>query len=1052
MSAFRRLAAFVVPVLIVLGCTDVTQVATPAKPAVQLAAATAFPEVRISEFHYDNTGTDTGEAIEISGPAGMDLTGWSVVLYNGNGGSAYNTQTLSGPIPAVCGPRGVIVLNYPANGIQNGNPDGIALVDNTNTVVEFLSYGGSFAGVGGAANGLTSTDIGITEGASTPVGSSLARTGADTWTGPATSSFGTCNDDNTPPPPPPVVTVTVTPATATIPVSAAQGFTATAFDAAAVPIPDVTFTWSTSDPAVATVSASGVTTGVSVGDATITATAPNGVNSSALLHVTAVTPPGLPDVRFSEIHYDNIGTDAGEAIEIEGPAGTDLTGWSIVLYDGTGATAYNTQPLSGVIPASCTTRGVVVVNYPVNGIQNGSPDGFALVDANGSLVEFLSYEGTFTGSGGPANAVLSTDVIAQEASSSPIGSSLLRDPQGAWALGTSSFGACNSSGGPPPPPVNVVTFTGRLPSDPALPVGFEDQLFATERDPSGVTIPTTFTWSSDTPAIVTIDQDGVFRALAAGTAVLRATAFDGTTGTIALPTRVGMASNTALYAGNTEFGDPTDGDPSDDVILRHTEYTTSYNPSRGTPNWVSYDLDPTHFGLEDRCDCFTFDPALPASIARYTTADYTGAGAFHGYGIDRGHLARSFDRTSASLDNAFTFYFSNIVPQAADLNQGPWAIMENFLGDEARFQNKEVYVITGVAGNIGTIKNQGKIVIPEVTWKVAVILPHDQGLADVLSVQDLEVIAVIMPNIPGIRNNDWHTYITTVDQVEAVSGYDLLKLLPDQIEFAVESGSSAPVAAVDGPYGALEGGTVAMSGAASYDPDGDALAYAWDFGDGSTGAGATVAHTYAQDGAFQVTLTVTDTHGLTSSAVTTATVTNVAPVVAAFAGATLLPGETYSAPGSFTDPGADPWTATVNYGDGSGVNPLGLASKTFSLSHAYNAAGMFTVLVSVNDDDAAASRSATVKVLSQAQGVQSAIDLVIQLQGSGKLGPGLGVALRIQLGLARELAERGRNVLAAVEIRAVLRQLDAFVRAGRISAADAAPLRALLNRLVESLT
>src|SRR3954466_12001854 len=78
------------------------------------------PSTRFSELHYDNVGTDVGEAVEISGPAGMDVTGWSVVLYNGNGGASYNTQTLSGPIPATCGTRGVIVLTYPANGIQNG--------------------------------------------------------------------------------------------------------------------------------------------------------------------------------------------------------------------------------------------------------------------------------------------------------------------------------------------------------------------------------------------------------------------------------------------------------------------------------------------------------------------------------------------------------------------------------------------------------------------------------------------------------------------------------------------------------------------------------------------------------------------------------------------------------------------------------------------------------------------------------------------------------------------------------------------------------------------
>ena len=59
-------------------------------------------------------------------------------------------------------------------------------------------------------------------------------------------------------------------------------------------------------------------------------------------------------------------------------------------------------------------------------------------------------------------------------------------------------------------------------------------------------------------------------------------------------------------------------------------------------------------------------------------------------------MARSFDRTTGSLDNACTYLFSNVVPQAADLNQGPWAILENDLGDLARVQDREVYIITGV--------------------------------------------------------------------------------------------------------------------------------------------------------------------------------------------------------------------------------------------------------------------------------------------------------------------------------------------------------------------
>ena len=105
--------------------------------ALLVSGFTHAQGVRFSELHYDNSGTDTGEAIEVAGPAGTDLTGWQVLLYNGNGNVVYNTTTLSGPIPATCGTRGVVVINYPSNGIQNGSPDGMALVNAGGTVVEF---------------------------------------------------------------------------------------------------------------------------------------------------------------------------------------------------------------------------------------------------------------------------------------------------------------------------------------------------------------------------------------------------------------------------------------------------------------------------------------------------------------------------------------------------------------------------------------------------------------------------------------------------------------------------------------------------------------------------------------------------------------------------------------------------------------------------------------------------------------------------------------------------------------------------------------------------
>ncbi|PZF97263.1 multifunctional 2',3'-cyclic-nucleotide 2'-phosphodiesterase/5'-nucleotidase/3'-nucleotidase [Micromonospora deserti] len=153
----------------------------------------------ISELHYDNAGTDSGEAIEVQAPVGFDLSGWQIVLYNGNGGAAYNARTLNGTVPAA----GVIVAEYPVDGIQNGSPDGIALVAPGGTVAEFLTYEGTFTAVGGPANGLAGTDIGVAETSTTPVGHSLQKVDG-TWRDAAPNTFGTINGGGGDPDPEPI--------------------------------------------------------------------------------------------------------------------------------------------------------------------------------------------------------------------------------------------------------------------------------------------------------------------------------------------------------------------------------------------------------------------------------------------------------------------------------------------------------------------------------------------------------------------------------------------------------------------------------------------------------------------------------------------------------------------------------------------------------------------------------------------------------------------------------------------------------------------------------
>ena len=113
---FATLAVTLAATVLAAGCGEPPTQPDMAGPPRAFVSGGTSGTVRISEIHYDNVGTDEGEAIEIAGPAGTDLTGWSVVLYNGSNGAAYNTRTLSGTIPATCDSEGVVVLDYPVNG------------------------------------------------------------------------------------------------------------------------------------------------------------------------------------------------------------------------------------------------------------------------------------------------------------------------------------------------------------------------------------------------------------------------------------------------------------------------------------------------------------------------------------------------------------------------------------------------------------------------------------------------------------------------------------------------------------------------------------------------------------------------------------------------------------------------------------------------------------------------------------------------------------------------------------------------------------------------
>jgi hypothetical protein len=166
------------------------------------ATISATP-VFVNEIHYDNSGVDVEEGVEIVGPAGTVLDDWTLVFYNGSSGIPYRTLLLTGVISDQENGYGTLFFPVPTNGIQNGSPDGLALIDAIENVSQFLSYEGEFEAVGGPANGLRSITIGQEEGNSNPTGYSLQLVGTGSlyddfdWSPPSRNTFGRTNAGQT---------------------------------------------------------------------------------------------------------------------------------------------------------------------------------------------------------------------------------------------------------------------------------------------------------------------------------------------------------------------------------------------------------------------------------------------------------------------------------------------------------------------------------------------------------------------------------------------------------------------------------------------------------------------------------------------------------------------------------------------------------------------------------------------------------------------------------------------------------------------------------------
>ncbi len=234
-----------------------------------------------------------------------------------------------------------------------------------------------------------------------------------------------------------------------------------------------------------------------------------------------------------------------------------------------------------------------------------------------------------------------------------------------------------------------------------------------------------------------------------------------------------------LAMGNPNSAAANKNAPGNYLMVKR-QFVHSYNRFLGIPNWVAWHTDSTWLGEIKRNNKFRPDSTLPEKWY------HVHEGSYRLTGFDRGHMCPSADRTNTPTDNSATFLMTNMIPQAPNNNQGPWAALEIYCRELVK-QGKELYIYCGGFGSQGFI-DSGRVQIPETTWKTILVL--DAGDHDLLRITpSTRTIAVVMPNnnVLIAKNSDWRMFRVSIDSVEALTGYDFFGKLPRKVQSAIES-------------------------------------------------------------------------------------------------------------------------------------------------------------------------------------------------------------------------------------------------------------------------
>lgn len=216
-----------------------------------------------------------------------------------------------------------------------------------------------------------------------------------------------------------------------------------------------------------------------------------------------------------------------------------------------------------------------------------------------------------------------------------------------------------------------------------------------------------------------------------------------------------------------------------DELILHTGFSFVYDEEHEQARWVAYELTRDEiYGVHERADDFRPDSAIKTGSADLD--DYRGSG------FDRGHLIPAADLPWSEQAMSDSFFMSNMSPQDPTFNRGIWAALEAVVRNFAATEGS-VYVVTGPVLTDGPYETIGEneVSIPNYYYKV--ILDYVEP--------ETKAIGFLLPN-EGSRN-DLTELITTVDEIEEITGIDFFPQLPDDEEAILEAQVSAAAWNID---------------------------------------------------------------------------------------------------------------------------------------------------------------------------------------------------------------------------------------------------------------